>query len=230
MSRDYARKPARKPAHKPARKTASKPPNRSVASPKRQAKATRRREPQPARKSVARAQHGGLSLKWILSLAAVGGFIGFIAYLNTLPAPEQTRAPAKEKTGTGAESPGKESSDKKPGFKFYDMLPDSELVPPQVDEYTPSPGQTTFNYLVQTGSFRTQADAERQRAQIAFQGLRAFVSRIDIESGSTWYRVSVGPFTSRSKMNSVVDKLVAINIEPLVRKVPKATKDSADDN
>jgi hypothetical protein len=230
MSRDYARKPARKPAHKPARKTVRKSQNRSAASPKRKAKATRKREPQPARKSVARAQHGGLSLKWILSLAAVGGFVGFIAYLNTLPAPEQTGAPAQEQTGTGDESPAKESSDKKPGFKFYDMLPDSELVPPQVDEYTPSPGQTTFDYLVQTGSFKTPADAERQRAQIAFQGLRAFVSRIDLDSGTTWYRVSVGPFTSRSRMNSVVDKLVSINIEPLVRKVPKATKDSSDDN
>jgi cell division protein FtsN len=33
--------------------------------------------------------------------------------------------------------------------------------------------------------------------------------------------VNVGPFTSRSQMNSAVDKLVSINIQPLVRKVPK---------
>lgn len=220
MSRDYSRKPVRKSQ------------KRSAASPKKEARTTRTRDPQPARKSVARAQHGGLSLKWILSLATVGGFIGFIAYLNSLPTPDQTSstAPAQGQTNTGAATPTEKPSDKKPGFKFYDMLPDSEVVTPQVDEYTPGPGQTTFDYLVQTGSFKTQADAERQRAQIAFQGLRAFVKRIDMDSGSTWYRVNVGPFTSRSQMNSAVDKLVSINIEPLVRKVPKAEKNSSDNN
>ena len=209
MSRDYSRKAQK---------------NRPAATPKRKAKPARKPEGQAPRKSAAKAQHGGLSLKWLFSLATIGGFIGFIAYLNSLPAPDQAGAPIsgqeQPKTGT-ANSTAEEPAQKKPGFKFYDMLPDSEVVPPQVDEYTPGPGQTTFDYLVQTGSFRTQADAERQRAQIAFQGLRAYVSQIDLDSGSTWFRVNVGPFTSRSQMNAAVDKLVSINIEPLVRKVAK---------
>jgi len=197
MAKDYARKPQRK------------------------------GESRPARKSPAKTQRGGLSLKWILSLATVGGFIGFIVYLNSLPAPDQARAPVQQNQArTETESKTKAPTEKKPGFKFYDMLPDSEVVPPKVNEYTPGPAQTTFDYLVQTGSFRTQADAERQRAQIAFQGLRAYVSRIDLESGSTWYRVNVGPFDSRSQMNSAVDRLVSINIEPLVKKIPKDTPKS----
>lgn len=221
MSQDYARKPARKPQGK-----------RSAATPKKKATPQRKREPRPAPRSAVKAQHGGLSLKWILSLAAVGGFIGFIVYLSSLPAPSQTgtQAPAQEQADSGGTPPAQSQTDKKPGFKFYDMLPDSEVVPPQVEEYTPGPGQTTFDYLVQTGSFRTQADAERQRAQIAFQGLRAYVNQIDMDSGSTWFRVNVGPFTSRSQMNSAVDKLVSINIQPLVRKVPKAQKDSSENN
>jgi cell division protein FtsN len=101
------------------------------------------------------------------------------------------------------------------------MLPESEVVPPKVEEYTPGPAQQEFNYLVQSGSFRSQEDAERQRAQIAFQGLRANIQRIDLDSGSVWYRVNVGPFTSRSQMNSAIDKLVSLNIQPLVRKIPK---------
>ncbi|HTN35153.1 MAG TPA: SPOR domain-containing protein, partial [Marinobacter sp.] len=40
-------------------------------------------------------------------------------------------------------------------------------------------------------------------------------------SGAVWYRVNVGPFTSRSQANAAVDKLVNINIQPLVRKIPK---------
>lgn len=161
-------------------------------------------------------------MRWILSLAAVGGFIGFIAYLNSLPPSEPTRqarpaqqqVPAQPKESVAVE-------EKKPGFRFYEMLPDSEVVPPKVEEYTPGPSQQDFNYLVQAGSFRSKEDAERQRAQIAFQGLRASVSRIDLDNGSTWFRVNVGPFTSRSQMNAAIDKLVSLNLQPLVRKVPK---------
>ena len=101
------------------------------------------------------------------------------------------------------------------------MLPESEVVPPKVEEYTPGPTQTDFNYLLQSGSFRSKEDAERQRAQIAFQGLRASTQRIDLDNGSVWYRVNVGPFSSRSQMNSAIDKLVSLNIQPLVRKIPK---------
>ncbi|MDL0433366.1 SPOR domain-containing protein [Marinobacter sp. TBZ242] len=208
MSRDYARK--------------SRPTSQS-ATPTKANKPVRKKNKSARRPAAAKSQHGGLSLRWILSLAAVGGFIGFIAYLNSLPTTEprsgsktETVQPpvAKEKTPETA-------SEEKPGFRFYDMLPDSEVVPPEVEEYTPGPSQQTFDYLVQTGSFRKQEDAERQRAEIAFQGLRAQVKRIDLDSGSTWYRVNVGPFSSRSQMNAAIDKLVNLNIQPLVRKIPK---------
>lgn len=207
MSRDYARKDrtpkaAATPRSKPARQKAGRQ--------------------KPA--ATARSQQGGLSLKWILSLAAVGGFIGFIVYLNSLPTSPGPQQPAL--TGQPAQKPAEKpaaqtAQDEKPGFRFYEMLPESEVVPPKVEEYTPGPVQQNFTYVVQSGSFRNQQDAERQRAQIAFQGLRASIQRIDLDNGSVWYRVNVGPFTSRSQMNSAVDKLVSLNIQPLVRKIPR---------
>ena len=210
MSRDYARK------DRPAKASAT-----SRKKPVKQGKPKAAR-PKPA--ASARSQHGGLSLKWILSLAAVGGFIGFIVYLNSLPTsphsqqPAVTEKPVQKPAKTPAETAKEEE---KPGFRFYEMLPESEVVPPKVEEYTPGPTQTDFNYLLQSGSFRSKEDAERQRAQIAFQGLRASTQRIDLDNGSVWYRVNVGPFTSRSQMNSAIDKLVSLNIQPLVRKIPK---------
>lgn len=209
MSRDYA------PKDRPAKASAT--PRRKPA--KAAKPRSQRARPAPS----ARAQHGGLSLKWILSLAAVGGFIGFIVYLNSLPTRPGPQPPAvSQPAQKPAEKPaGKTAQDDQPGFRFYEMLPESEVVPPKVEEYTPGPAQQDFNYLVQSGSFRSQEDAERQRAQIAFQGLRASIQRIDLDNGSVWYRVNVGPFTSRSQMNSAIDKLVALNIQPLVRKIPK---------
>lgn len=206
MSRDYARK--------------SRPASRS-ATPTKSAKPVRKQKQAAKRPAAAKSQHGGLSLRWILSLAAVGGFIGFIAYLNSLPTSDSRQGTNKTETPVVKEKAPETTKEEKPGFRFYDMLPDSEVVPPEVEEYTPGPGQQTFDYLVQTGSFRQQQDAERQRAEIAFQGLRAQVKRIDLDSGSTWYRVNVGPFTSRSQMNAAIDKLVNLNIQPLVRKIPK---------
>ena len=215
MSRDYARKDR-------SSAKASATVRRKPVKPAR-TKAAKAARPKPA--ASARSQHGGLSLKWILSLAAVGGFIGFIVYLNSLPpgpggnVQPATENPAQQTARKPAETARQE--DQKPAFRFYDMLPESEVVPPNVEEYTPGPTQQDFDYLVQSGSFRSKEDAERQRAQIAFQGLRASIQRINLDNGSIWYRVNVGPFTSRSQMNSAIDKLVSLSIQPLVRKVPK---------
>lgn len=206
MPKDYARK-------KPTRQGAV-------------ANNTGRRARTPARARKSRPstapgnQSGGLSLRWILALAAVGGFIGFIVYLNTLPAPQSGEGPTDTTVDapTPAPEPPPEPEQK---YRFYDMLPDSEVVPPTVEEYAPGPERQSFLYLVQTGSFRSEQDAERQRAEIAFQGLRASVRRIDLDNGSVWFRVNVGPFDSRSRMNSAIDRLVSINIEPLVRKIPR---------
>lgn len=210
MPRDYARKQSANRAATPNRK------------PSRPVKPVRAR----AQKTVApaRSQHGSLSMKSVLALAAVGGFIGFIIYLNGVPGPDapvgstapmvQQQAPVKVPALAKPEPA-------KPNFRFYEMLPETEVMPSTVDEYTPGPGRPQVDYMLQSGSFRNAEDAERQRAQIAFQGLRAAVQKIDVEEGNVWYRVNVGPFTSRSQMNAAVDKLVSISIQPLVRKIPK---------
>ncbi|PVY70369.1 sporulation related protein [Tamilnaduibacter salinus] len=220
MTKDYASRSQRgKPRGAAPTKPAGKP--RTRPAPKR---ATAR----PSR------QGGSLSLRWILSLALVGGFVGFIVYLNTLPVDPSPSQPAESdasdgSVGTGAadtenaqETSTTSDQPKKQSFEFYEMLPESEVVPPEVEAYQPGPSEAKdhFQYVVQAGSFKGEKDAERQRAEIAFQGLRAHVKKVTLDSGTVWYRVSVGPFESRSKMNSALDRLVSIDIQPLVRKVP----------
>lgn len=169
-------------------------------------------------------------MKWILSLAVVGCFIGFIVYLNTLPGGNEPLAPKPTSTESQAAEPTKPvkpapepttAKQEKQKFRFYDMLPESEVATPEVNEYTPGPNIQDFDYIVQAGSFRSQKDAERLRAEIAFQGLRAHVQTVEQDNGGVWYRVNAGPFKSRSNMSSAVDKLVSIDIQPLVRKIPK---------
>lgn len=132
------------------------------------------------------------------------------------PKVEEPQVQAKTKEPT----PNKASPQR---FEFYDILPDSEVVPPKVEEYKFKEKNTgdEFYYLVQTGSFRSEADAGRQKATIAFKGLKAKISVVEGSNGSTWYRVTTGPFYTRSAMNSALDKLVALNIQPLVKKIKK---------
>lgn len=55
-------------------------------------------------------------------------------------------------------------------------------------------------YYLQAGSFRQRADADNVRAQILLLG-----QNVRVESGTvrdeTWYRVMVGPFPDREKLN-----------------------------
>jgi|GEM_PF-510745 len=166
--------------------------------------------------SQKKASEGKASFRWLLPVAALSGFIGFIVYLDSIQVDDEMPQPADTITSTPV--PEEDSRDD-PDFRFYDMLPESTVVPPDVGAYEPGPDATARNieYILQTGSFRSEADAERQRAQVGFQGLQAHISSISPEPGNTWYRVQVGPYSNRSEMNRAIDRLVAINIQPLVR-------------
>ena len=209
MTRDYAKK---------SRPRASA----NTTRPRSSARGSSRKSTPPA---------GPSTWQWLIVVAVTSAFVGFVVYLNAVPpeAPDRVLSEqARAKPATpGTEKPAKPvvaPVAKEPEYRFYELLPETEVNPPEVAAYNPGKGQRQqFEYVVQTGSFRTMGDAQRQKAQIGFQGLRADVSEVSLDSGDIWYRVQVGPYQSRSAMNSTVDRLVAINIKPLVRKVPLST-------
>lgn len=159
------------------------------------------------------------SFGWLLPVAAVSAFIGFIVYLDSQETDTAPMPPAEPVTRQQTAPEGDSQKEAERNFRFYDMLPESSVVTPDVDAYEPGPGAAERNveYILQTGSFRSEKDAEQQRAQVGLQGLRARISSVSPEAGSTWYRVEVGPYTNRSEMNRAIDRLVSINIQPLVR-------------
>ncbi|MDE2607394.1 MAG: SPOR domain-containing protein [Burkholderiales bacterium] len=65
-----------------------------------------------------------------------------------------------------------------------------------------------FLYFVQAGAFRTQEDAEAQRAKLSLMGIEAKVSERE-QSGRQVYRVRVGPFNSKDEADRQKDKLDA---------------------
>lgn len=219
MTQDYAKPSTTKNKAKPAAKGARKnSPARKGAASKPRSGASRVPDTPPSRSKFK------LIALLILLLGIFAGGIYFLLSVPETNTPEPTPSakPAQEQARPSKPAPA-ENKTSEQRFKFYDLLPETEVIPPKVDSYRYKEKSTSndFYYVVQTGSFRSKADAERQKATIAFQGLKASIKQIEGSNGSTWYRVMCGPYYSRSKMNSALDKLVNIRIEPLVKKVKK---------
>ena len=70
----------------------------------------------------------------------------------------------------------------------------------------------SYSYFVQIGAFRTAADAESQRARLSLGGIEAKVSERE-QSGSTVYRVRVGPFDKKDDAIQSKEKLAASGLD-----------------
>ncbi|ATG95819.1 SPOR domain-containing protein [Paracidovorax citrulli] len=79
-------------------------------------------------------------------------------------------------------------------------------------------GAEPFDYFVQAGAFRTQADADAQRAKLAMLGWEARVSERE-QNGRTVFRVRVGPFTKRDDAEMLKEKLDGAGVESALVRV-----------
>ena len=68
------------------------------------------------------------------------------------------------------------------------------------------PAADPFTYFVQAGAFRTNDDAEAQRARLSLMGVEARVTERE-QAGRTVYRVRVGPFQNKDATDRVKDRL-----------------------
>lgn len=81
---------------------------------------------------------------------------------------------------------------------------------------TPDP----FLYFVQTGAFRSQEDAEAQRAKLSLMGVEARVTERE-QSGRTVYRVRVGPFDKKDDADRNKARLEAGGVETALVRVQR---------
>lgn len=104
----------------------------------------------------------------------------------------------------------------KPDITFYEVLPEQKVkvnVTP-----TAEPKTLPYNSVLQAGSFRNKNEAEQQRAEVLLLGLPATVETGTNSSGTTWHRVIVGPFSSRSQLNNARNTLANNNMPSLTLK------------
>lgn len=77
-----------------------------------------------------------------------------------------------------------------------------------------------FTYFVQAGAFRSQAEADAQRAKLTIMGLDAKVSERE-QAGRQVYRVRLGPFDDKEVAERAKSKLDASGIETALVRVQR---------
>lgn len=137
---------------------------------------------------------------------------------------------AADKAGADKAAADKAAPDKG-RFEFYRVLPgmddarkaaDKAERPPEktpVAKSEPAP-RSTDRYVLQAGAFRTDADAENQKARLALLGYEALVQRATTAEGVEVFRVRVGPYTSVDEMNRIKSELSNKGVEVAVIKNP----------
>ena len=124
-------------------------------------------------------------------------------------------APA-EPADSGTEETGKP-------YDFYDMLPKFEVVVPEKDkDVRPDtksvPETRRGTYVLQAGSYKNFADADRVRAQLALQGVESKVQKVSVDN-DTWHRIRIGPISKLEDLNRLRQILRKADVDVLVIRV-----------
>lgn len=76
-------------------------------------------------------------------------------------------------------------------------------------------------YWLQTGAYRNQDEAQRQKAMLAMQGLEALISERELEGAPLW-RVRVGPFVGQSEVTQTRARLQSAGIPSTIIRINKS--------
>jgi cell division protein FtsN len=135
-----------------------------------------------------------------------------------------------------------------PRFEFYTLLPEMEEVvlapepqqpvlqqpPPSFPEEEKSRSDehplpeapplkaapaSTDVYVLQAGSFRSYAQADKRKADLALIGIEATIQKVTIDGSKTWHRVRIGPSADLPKLYQIRQRLHESHIESQLFKV-----------
>jgi cell division protein FtsN len=129
------------------------------------------------------------------------------------PAPNNASSAAV----AGAKKPASSAPNAAPGATVANVPPPAK---PGATSTPPSPADANTGYLLQVGAYKTSADAEQQRARLAFQGFESKVTQRDA-GGITYYRVRIGPFSKFEDMNATRQRLSDAGIDTAVIRFTK---------
>jgi len=155
----------------------------------------------------------------LLAGLAIGLSVALGVYLHY-----QNQAPIEPRPDTAAPPASATASEEAPvavpeptagpGYDFYDMLPKQEVEVPETSSAAASPASRLpkGDVVLQAGSFKQPAEADKLQARLAQYGVDAKIQRFSLED-ETWYRVRIGPIGTVEELDTVRAKLAEAEIE-----------------
>lgn len=133
--------------------------------------------------------------------------------LEVLPKPDALK-PSNVTPAAEAEKkpePVVAAEPEEPRYDFYTILPQAETVIPdyeiksRVREELVGKSKPA-KYVMQAGSFREAAEADRHKAKLALLGIQSKVEKAKV-GNVIWHRVKVGPYDNPSSVSTIKELL-----------------------
>jgi cell division protein FtsN len=158
---------------------------------------------------------------------AVAGWVYVKDHRSEAPLSRPTKADKKksrlnEPPDTYGADPGA-AEDTAKSYAFYDRLPKFEVVVPEKEkdvrpDIRAVPETRRGTYVLQAGSYKNFADADRVRAQLALQGVESKVQKVSVDN-DTWHRIRIGPISKLDELNRLRTLLRKADVDVLVIRV-----------
>jgi cell division protein FtsN len=164
-------------------------------------------------------------------------------YVTKVPIPFMNKAQSRNAEQDAAEE--KKNKDWDPNAPLYGKNPAKPAAPAEPTDAAPAAtpaagasvedkktddplgdlarakaGADPFVYFVQAGAYRSEPEAQAQKAKLALKGLTSAVSERD-QDGRTVYRVRLGPFDSKDDAEGTKKKLDSAKIESALVRVQR---------
>ncbi|MFW5444393.1 MAG: SPOR domain-containing protein [Methylococcaceae bacterium] len=168
--------------------------------------------------------------KWALSALLIALFVYFLMFLrNSTPEVKQVQQTksisiVKKPKKTKQTLPKRQNKKpEEPRFDFYTILPETEIVVPDYEINIRSREERlgkrkASKYIMQAGSFRNFAEADKLRARLALMGIESRVEKANI-GAAVWNRVKLGPYTRSSSVSVIKKRLRNNGIDVIVTEV-----------
>lgn len=164
---------------------------------------------------------------WMIFGLAIGLSVAFAIYVKDNEPARPLAASIPSQVDDNGESviPASASVDPAPAekkekrFTFYDLLPAAEFVVPEnaptaTEDVQPAAIIEPGVYVLQAGSFSTNTDADRRRAELGLQGIESHIQRVTVNDRE-YHRVYIGPTDDLDELNLLRSRLRAAKIDVL---------------